>query len=101
MTHNTSHHKHMNTKQQWEQDLEGVKEQLVHVKMTWKRTMVSSNGNGAEQKQMKELLHMQVAPLLTLICLQTYYMALIFYIGLCKKYICIFFTLFKCKCKNK
>jgi hypothetical protein len=41
----------MNTKQQWEQELEEVKEQLVHVKMTWKRTMVSSNGNGVQQNK--------------------------------------------------
>ncbi len=43
------------TKQQCEQDLEGVKEQLAHLKTTRKRTMASSNGNGAQQKQMKEL----------------------------------------------
>ncbi len=81
----------MNTKQQWEQNLEGVKEQLVHLKTTQKRTMVNSNGNRAQQKQMRELLHTQVAPSLTLICLHGYYTALIFYIGSCK-YICIFFT---------
>lgn len=66
MTHNISHHKQMNTKKQWEQDLEGVKKQLAHMKMTWERTMVSSDGNGAHKKQMKGLLHTQVAPLLTL-----------------------------------
>ncbi len=85
------------TKQQCEQDLEGVKEQLAHLKTTRKRTMASSNGNGAQQKQMKEL-HTQIAPLLTLICLHKYYMTLIFYMGSCK-YICIFFTLPVCKCK--
>jgi hypothetical protein len=97
-THNTNHHKHMNTKQWWEQNLEGVKEQLVHLKTTQKRTMANSNGNCAQQKQMRELLHTQVAPSLTLICLHGYYTALIFYIRSCK-YICIFFTLLVCKCK--
>jgi hypothetical protein len=33
-THNTIHHKHMNIKQRWEQDLEGVKEQLADLKTT-------------------------------------------------------------------
>ncbi len=99
-THNTNHHKHMNTKQRWEQDLEGVKEQLAHLKTTQKKMMVSSNNNGTQQKQMKELLHTQATPFLIIICLHIYYTTLIFYMGSCK-YICIFFTLPVCKCKCK